>query len=468
MSDYCQYNIKRANQAQNALQMCIFVLIWKDSILNIQGVKKGSMENKVTLVWFRNDLRFHDNELLFEAIQKSPIIIPVYCFDPRYFAKNTSGYRNTGIHRALFLLKSVQKLKERFNAIGCDLLTYIGQPEEIIPRLAAKYEVHEVYHHREVASRETKISENVETELWKLRINLKHFIGHTLYHKEDLPFPIRDIPNDFTIFKKKTERESTVRQPFPEPTGLVTHPHLEKTLLPSLEDLGFSLEEIHLGQSNPMLMEGGEDAALLRVEHIIMGKENEQLDYISLSPYIAAGALSPIYLYHRIKDVMLQEHKKRAEKLILQLLWRDYFRFMLKKYPNVFFKRHGATKGNDSLPRENNANILEKWQKGQVGQETIDKAMQLLQQTGNLPIELKKIVSSFLLQEYDVDWRKGASYFEEVLIDFAPATTYGYWAHFAGVGTSPKDNVSIPWQSQLKSNYPNGIENILLSQNILA
>jgi deoxyribodipyrimidine photo-lyase len=436
--------------------------------INIRGVKESSMENKVTLVWFRNDLRFHDNELLFEAIQKSPIIIPVYCFDPRYFAHKSNGYRNTGIHRALFLLKSVQKLKEKFNAIGCDLLTYTGHPEEIIPRLAAKYEVHEVYHHREVASRETKISENVETELWKLKINLKHFIGHTLYHKEDLPFPIRDIPNDFTIFKKKTERESTVRQPFPEPTGLVTHPHLEKTLLPSLEELGFSADEIQLGKSNPMLMEGGEEAALQKVEQVILGKEHEQLDYISLSPYIATGALSPIYLYHRIKDTMLKHHKKRAEKLILQLLWRDYFRFMLKKYPNVFFKRHGATKGSNTDPMEDRSAIIEKWQNGQIGNETIDRAMQVLHQTGNLPIELKKIVSSFLLQEYDIDWRQAASYFEEVLIDFAPATTYGYWAHFAGVGTSPKDNVSIPWQSQLKSNYPNGIENMILCPNILA
>ena len=62
------------------------------------------MSKKVVLVWFRNDLRLHDNEVLTEAIAKSDLIIPVYCFDPRYFHKN----------KFQFILKEKINIKELF------------------------------------------------------------------------------------------------------------------------------------------------------------------------------------------------------------------------------------------------------------------------------------------------------------------------------------------------------------------
>ena len=47
-------------------------------------IKVTDMSKKI-LVWFRNDLRLHDNEMLVEAIAKSDEILPVFCFDPRQF-----------------------------------------------------------------------------------------------------------------------------------------------------------------------------------------------------------------------------------------------------------------------------------------------------------------------------------------------------------------------------------------------
>ena len=49
------------------------------------------MSDKTILVWFRNDLRVRDNEILLEAVRKADKVLPVYCFDPYYFGKNPSG-----------------------------------------------------------------------------------------------------------------------------------------------------------------------------------------------------------------------------------------------------------------------------------------------------------------------------------------------------------------------------------------
>jgi deoxyribodipyrimidine photo-lyase len=108
----------------------------------------------------------------------------------------------------------------------------------VLTQLAEEYQISEVYHHREVAPDETDVSEKVEAALWKMKLNLKHFIGHTMYHKEDLPFPIKDIPDSFVTFKKKVERDSTVRPSVASPEDILIPEITDAGELPTLTDLG--------------------------------------------------------------------------------------------------------------------------------------------------------------------------------------------------------------------------------------
>ena len=106
------------------------------------------MSDKTILVWFRKDLRIHDNEILTEAVRKGDKIIPIYCFDPRQFEITDFHTRKTGLIRTRFLLESVSNLRDFFKSAGGDLLVKFGKPEVILPDLVAKYKVNEVYHQR--------------------------------------------------------------------------------------------------------------------------------------------------------------------------------------------------------------------------------------------------------------------------------------------------------------------------------
>ncbi len=125
------------------------------------------MNGKTILVWFRNDLRVHDNEILLEAVKRADSILPVFCFDPRYFAETNYGTKKTGAFRAKFLLESVSGLRQSLQNLGGNLLITFGLPEEVLPEICRQYSISEVYHHREVAIEETEISGNVEAALWK-------------------------------------------------------------------------------------------------------------------------------------------------------------------------------------------------------------------------------------------------------------------------------------------------------------
>ncbi|TAH03060.1 MAG: DASH family cryptochrome [Sphingobacteriales bacterium] len=407
------------------------------------------MVEKNILVWFRNDLRIEDNEILLEACEKATNIIPVYVFDPRYYETTTYNTLKTGIFRAKFILESVANLKKSLQNLGGDLLILQGKPEEIIPEIAKKYNADAVYHHREVASEETEVSTLVEDALWKLKINLKHFIGHTFYHKEDLPFPIKDIPDVFTAFRKKVERESTVRPCFKAPTQIIIPSNLEPSALPSLINLGFTAcaDEVTTANFN-----GGESEGLKRLKYYLWDTDLLKkykltrngllgMDYSSkLSPWLAAGCLSPRSIYWEIKKY---ERERGANDstywLIFELLWRDYFRFMFKKHGTKYFLETGFKNKTQDLA-ENQMQHFEAWKNGQTGIPFIDANMIELNTTGFMSNRGRQNVASFLIKDLKVNWVLGAAYFEEKLIDYSPSSNWGNWAYIAGVGNDPRED----------------------------
>jgi len=405
------------------------------------------MSEKTILVWFRNDLRVHDNEILFEATRKADKVLPVYCFDPFYFKTTSSGLLKTGNLRARFLLESVADLRQNLKALGGELIVRIGNPAEVIPQLAQQYQVSEVYHHREVAFEETEISEEVETALWKIKLNLKHFIGHTLYNKEDLPFPIRDIPDSFAVFKKKVERDSEVRPCIETPQQINTPIITDAGNIPRLADLG--LTEPVDDPRAALHFKGGETTALQQLQQYILNieqivshkgtKHGAANDHASkLSSWISMGCLSQRKVYHEMISHGHGSHTSNIP-LVLELLWRDYFRFMFKKHGRQFFKPEGFK---DEMPElaANQGELFEQWKTGHTGVPFIDASMHELNATGYIGNFNRQIVAGYLANQLKVDWTLGAFYFEEKLIDYSPASNWGNWAFIAGVGNDPKDN----------------------------
>nr|WP_199158185.1 DASH family cryptochrome [Pedobacter sp. ASV2] len=415
--------------------------------------------SKKILVWFRNDLRLHDNEMLVEAIAKSDTILPVYILDKRLFGETKYGTLKTGNIRAKFILESVEALRNSLKQIGGNLLIVEGQPEEIIPQLVQEYEITEVYHHREVAEEETHISSLVENGLWKLRINLKHFIGHTLYNKEDLPFPIKDIPDAFNQFKKKIERDAIIKPCFAAPDRINVAEVIDWGILPVLADL--ALEPHAVDSRAELEFVGGENAGISHLQKIIVAMQQaattKNLILASkLSAWLAMGNLSPRKVYWEIKKMeSTPSTKAMFNHILLGLLWRDYFRFMFKKYGNTFFHPDGfGSQGVvDSINEDENFN---KWKNGQTGFAVVDAVMTELNKTGYITNIARQTAALYLVNNLEVSWVLGAAYFEEKLIDYNPASNWGNWANIAGVGNDQKTKNVFDLDKNIKNLDPKG------------
>jgi deoxyribodipyrimidine photo-lyase len=404
---------------------------------------------KRAIVWFKTDLRLHDNETLVTAIAQSDEIIPVYCFDDAQFQMAEYGFQKTGSFRAKFLLESVANLDENLRELGSGLIVLKGDPEIEIPKIVQEYKAYKVYAKREVAYEEKQKESLVQSELFKLRCEFETFSTSTLYHAEDLPFSIKDIPDMFTNFRKKTEKDATIRNIFKKPTAIKS-PEISKMSLPTLKDLG--LNSISTDSRAVLPFKGGETEAILRLKHyffetksISKYKETRNgmigADYSSkFSAWLALGSLSPREIYFELKKYEAQFGSNDSTYwLVFELLWRDYFRFMMKKHRVKFFQQNGIQSKGITI-NKHNILVLQSWIDGQTGVDFVDANMLELKLTGFMSNRGRQNVASYLCNDLKLDWRYGAAYFEQQLIDYDVCSNWGNWAYLAGVGNDPRGN----------------------------
>ena len=404
---------------------------------------------KTAIVWFKTDLRLHDNETLTKAISQSETIIPVYCFDESHFEITDFGFKKTGAFRTQFLMESLLDLDKNLRGLGSGLLILHGKPEIEIPKIVEHYKATKVFAKREVTYEEKQTDALVQNELYKLKCELQTFSTSTLYHAEDLPFSIKDIPDVFTNFRKKTEKDAVIRTAFEEPTAIKT-PEIPPINLPSFEDLDLKFAPID--KRAAIHFKGGESEAIKRLNHYFFEtksisnyKETRNdlvgADYSSkFSAWLSLGCISPRFIYQELKKYELKFGENESTYwLVFELLWRDYFRFMMKKYNAKFFQQAGIQDKGITI-NKHNIQELQNWINGNTGVDFVDANMIELKLTGFMSNRGRQNVASYLCNDLKLDWRYGAAYFEQQLIDYDVCSNWGNWAYLAGVGNDPRGN----------------------------
>ncbi|MGI9215500.1 MAG: FAD-binding domain-containing protein, partial [Hydrogenophaga sp.] len=141
--------------------------------------------------------------------------------------------------------------------------------------------------------------------------------------------------------------------------------------------------------------------------------------------------------------------------LWFELLWREHFRWMLRRPGAALFRPQGLL---PSAPRAaHEAEAFARWCEGRTGLDLVDAAMRELRHTGYLSNRLRQIVASALIHEGQSDWRAGAAWFEHCLIDFDVHSNQGNWAYIAGVGTDPRGGRRFNLDKQVRDHDPEGV-----------
>lgn len=460
--------------------------------------KKTTGGAGIAVVWFRTDLRTDDNPALVAAqklVQEKTVasVLPCYFLDPRLFGSQlvpsresaemkSVGVPKTGPFRAKFLLESLVDLKERLRALDSDLLIRVGRPEEEIPKLLSEEDpgtAKLVITETQACEEELRVDLNLRKALKPLKGELRDIWGYSLYHREDLPFKaeLRDLPDTFTPFKEKCERNCKVRPALPPPKkGTLPLPSRhEKALafLPSWGDLPWAeelrtqspeiTEEPAVDSKAAFDLKGGESVALARLKYYLWDSDiiaeyfeirNGMIggDYSTkLAAHLAHGCISPRRMHDEIRRYEKERTKNKSTYwVIFELTWRDFYRFFAMKHGSRIFHSQGTHGGGpSSWPIGKQADeLLQRWKDGTTGWPLVDANMRELRATGFMSNRGRQNVASFLVLDLGLDWRWGARHFETFLTDYDVTSNWGNWVAAAGLTGGRVNKFNILKQSK--------------------
>ncbi len=393
------------------------------------------MTEKVTLFWFRRDLRLEDNHGLYMALQSGYPVLGVFIFDDYILnqLENKSDARISFIHERL------QILNRELTQWGSSLICKIGRPEEVWKNLVSEYSLHSVFTNNDYEPYARTRDVDIKERLKKSGIEFKSFKDQVIFEKKELvkddglPYAV------FTPYKRKWLQNLTGSMVNSFPVNELIKKGEGKFFqnasfpLPTLEQIGFKKSSIPFPaiEYKPIL-------------------EN----YASERDYPAKEATSKISVHLRFGTISIRQLVKntlgKSESWLSELIWREFYFMILWHFPyvveNCFRKEY------DRIPWNNNPEEFEKWCKGITGYPLVDAGMRELNETGFMHNRVRMVVASFLTKHLLIDWRWGANYFAEKLLDFELSSNNGGWQWAAGTGVdaAPYFRIFNPYEQEKK------------------
>lgn len=383
------------------------------------------------LIWFRQDLRLSDNPAFLTACQRHQRVIPLYIYQ---------NHSVLGEAQKWWLHHSLQKLAHSLKKRGLFLILRQGNPLDVIHSIHQQHPLSSVYWNRcyEPSSilRDTEIKADLAAHGLQVISFNSHLLNEpwTIFNKEGDYFKV------FTPFWKQC---LTKIHPFPSYPTSKSEPRGISLATDALDDWQLLPQKPNWAYRFPHYWQPGEEGAKRRLQDFIEQKLKNyktQRDIPAsngssrLSPHLHFGEISPYALWQAIEIAHLSGDCDTAstEHFLSELGWREFSYYLLYHQPSL---PHANFKpAFDTFPWQHDPCLLKRWQQGQTGYPIVDAGMRELWATGYMHNRVRMIVASFLVKDLLLDWRLGAEWFLNTLLDADLANNSASWQWVAGSG----------------------------------
>lgn len=408
-----------------------------------------SKKLKINILLFNKNLRVRDNEALKLAMQGELPFIALYIFDSQEYNQMQYGSPIHGCFRTKFLVETIQDLKLSLAQKNIPLVVKHAKSIDVFKELNKSFAIQTIFSQNEWTFHEMELEKSIYELFPQIRWNKSY--SQFLIHPE-LTFSVFEkIPDLFTTFKQKIEKNFSVPQEHKIESISYKQIAIDvKSDEISLDTLGF--DQFKIDNRTAFDFKGGESQGWKRLNYYftesgLLGKYKETrngllgLDYSSkLSAWLANGSLSAVSIYHEVRNY--EKHYGANESsywFIYELFWRDFFKYVSIAHKNKIFHKKGIK--DLSYPTSPNYEAITEWKAGKTACDFVNANMIELKNTGWMSNRGRQNVASYFCKTLHQDWRIGAAYFQEMLIDYDVHSNYGNWMYLAGVGNDNRDRV---------------------------
>ncbi|WP_419811728.1 DASH family cryptochrome [Bacterioplanoides sp.] len=435
------------------------------------------MNNAFNIIWLRNDLRLHDNPA-FQLANASGLPVSVVFIVPEFWldaeASTPFSYREDYLNtqnqiriskpKARFLRASLIDLQRQLYRQNIQLNMVYGDPLTLF-KSWQQQGLQQVFTQQAQAPEESVWLDAISEQ----NITLTTYHNQALFDQQQLidagltPEP-QQWPASFSRFRRRIEKHidfDHIKSAPPVALIVDDHPLSHHASIPWPTDFSGQDDSLPSLRFN---LAGGEDNGLARLSSYIwqhQGLQNYKTTRNQLtgnnfssffSAYLAWGCLSAKRV---IQEIHYFEHElqpnEHSQWLTLELLWREYFYWCLRIYGKRYFCYSGLGNSNAfkaaGFKPANFDQRWQAWQQAQTGVPMIDAGLKELIHTGYCSNRMRQNLASYFIHELQLDWRLGAQFFEQHLIDFDVAVNWGNWAYLAGVGNDPQHSPNADQQT---------------------
>lgn len=376
---------------------------------------------------FRRDFRIKDNIGLNECISNSLNIYPVFIFTPEQVKENPYKSNNA----VQFMCESLKELKKDIKLTFC-----YGNYIEILKDIIKKNNIDSIYTNTDYTKYAIKRDKDIEKLCKKLNIKFNKYDDILLFK------PGTVMTGSGGYYQKFTPFYNTCMKLDPdEPTSKT----IKNDKYCQTKYKITNIDKFYKNNDN-INVHGGRDNALKILNKIGEFKNYEKTrnmlntETTLMSAYIKFGCISIREVYDKIKSKLGKKHP-----LIRQLIWREFYYHL----GYGFIDRFGDSlkQKYDKIKWKNSNYLFNKWKNGETGYPIVDACMRELNVSGYMHNRGRLIVSSFLIKNLGIDWRKGEKYFAQKLIDYDVLVNNGNWQWTSGSGadSQPYFRVFNPW-----------------------
>ena len=369
---------------------------------------------KITLFWFRRDLRIEDNCGLFHALNGKNKVLPIFIFDKKILKKLPKQDA-----RLEMILMSLNNIDLAMKTKRCSVGRFHGTPKTIFPELIKKWRVEKVICNEDYEPYATNRDAEIHQLLEKEGVVFEMYKDQVIFAKDEI------VKKDGSPYKVYTPFSRKWLERFEE-NPLKTYP--SETLLGNLT-LNESLPKINLADL------GFDKSTIVEPKYSFDNKVIDEYEETRNFPSLDSTSRLGSYLRFGIVSVraLVQKAASRSNNIFLkELIWREFFMQILWHFPHTSYKSFKPQY--DKIEWLNNPEDFEKWCKGDTGYPLVDAGMRQLNQTGFMHNRVRMLVGSFLCKHLLIDWRWGEAYFAEKLLDYEMSSNVGNWQWVAGCG----------------------------------
>jgi deoxyribodipyrimidine photo-lyase len=395
------------------------------------------MPSAPILVWFRLDLRLADQPALAAACHRRNPVIPVYIAAPK-----EDGDWPPGAASKWWLHHSLDSLAKALETIGSRLIIRGGPSLSTLRALVRETGAKTVLWNRRYEPAGVARDLRVEESLRADGITVETFNSALLFepgtvvNQSGRPFQV------FTPFWRHCLSLDEPAQPVPAPQSMATPARWPPT--EPLESLELDPHRNGI-QEFAATWQPGETGAQLALRRFARSaladysqdRTRPDLNGTSrLSPYLHFGEIGPRQVWSALKIVAQNKRWSAAtwhqSQFLAEIGWREFAHQLLYHFPHTTAEPLRPQFAR--FPWRQNPDGLRAWQEGRTGYPIVDAGMRELQATGWMHNRARMIVASFLLKDLLIDWREGARWFWDKLVDADLANNTLGWQWTAGCG----------------------------------